>query len=201
MEKTYPVRYWVDYPEKSSRGVLLLRTFLGWLILLPHFFLLMLLNIPLALVLFIAWWAILFTGKWPEGMFRFVVKVMRYAQWVQGYILMLTDRYPPFFGAAEPGADYPVHLEVDYPAKSSRLILLLRTLFWEYYVGIPHGFCLVFLAIVQVFVLFIAWWAILFAGKFPKGLFHFVEGVNRWSLRVSAYINMLTDAYPPFSLA
>ncbi len=198
--ETHPVRYWADYPEKSSRGILLLRTFLGWLILLPHFFLLWILSIAEVFVFFIAWWAILFAGKFPRGMFDFVVKVLRYSLWVSGYMVMLTDRYPPFFGAAEPGADYPVHLEAAYPEKSSRGILLLRTFFGWLYVGIPHGFCLYFLALAVMVVEFLAWWAILFAGKFPRGMFDFAVGVTRWSTRVNAYMLMLTDAYPPFSL-
>jgi hypothetical protein len=196
----YPVRFWADYPESSSRGILLLRTFLGPIILIPHYFLLYFLAIAYAFVTFIAWWAILFTGQFPKGMFDFSVKFNRYQQWINGYLMMLCDQYPPFFGEAEPGADYPIHFEADYPETSSRGILLLRTFLGYIYVLIPHGFCMAFLGIAMAFVLFIAWWAILFTGQFPRGMFDFVVGVTRWNARVTAYMTMLTDEYPPFSL-
>jgi hypothetical protein len=93
----------------------------------------------------------------------------------------------------------PVKYTVDYPEKLSRGILILRTLFGSIYVGIPHGFCLFFYAIAAYVVMFIAWWAILFTGKYPKGMFDFVLGWMRWGLRVNAYMMYMTDKYPPFS--
>lgn len=198
--ETYPVRYWVDYPERTSRGLLLLRVFFGWLILLPHLLLIYFLQIAFGFVVFIAWWAILFTGKWPEGLFSFAVQFIRYQQWVSGYYTWLCDQYPPFFGVAEAGADYPIHLEIPYPERSSRGLLLLRTFLGYFYVLIPHGFCLIFLALAMAVVVFLAFWVILFTGRWPRGMFDFVTGVNRWILRVQAYMYFLTDEYPPFSL-
>lgn len=94
---------------------------------------------------------------------------------------------------------YPVKLDVDYPEKLSRGILLLRTFFGVFYVMIPHGFCLFFYGIAAMFVQFIAWWAILFTGKYPKGMFDFVVGYYRWSMRVNGYMGYMTDEYSPFN--
>ncbi len=96
--------------------------------------------------------------------------------------------------------DHPVTLTVEHPEKLSRGILILKVLFGGLYVGIPHGFCLFFYGIAVSVVVFIAFWAILFTGKYPQGMFNFVVGYMRWGLRVNAYwSNLLTDEYPPFS--
>ncbi len=94
---------------------------------------------------------------------------------------------------------YPVKFDVEYPEKLSRGILLLRTFFAWIYVMIPHGFMLFFFSIAAFFVLFIAWWAILFTGKFPKDMFYFIVRWTRWQTNVNAYMMMLTDKYPPFT--
>ena len=93
----------------------------------------------------------------------------------------------------------PVKFSVDYPEDLSRGLLLLKTFFGWFYVLIPHAFVLFFYSIAVFFVTFIAWWAILFTGKYPKGMFEFVIGYLRWSNRVNTYMLLLTDAYPPFS--
>ena len=93
----------------------------------------------------------------------------------------------------------PVKFSVDFPEKLSRGILLLKTFFGWIYVLIPHGIVLCFYGIAVLVVTFVAWWAILFTGKYPKGMFDFVVGYQRWSNRVNAYMLLLTDVYPPFS--
>ena len=90
-------------------------------------------------------------------------------------------------------------MKVDYPEKLSRLMLLVKVFFGALYVGIPHGIMLGLYGIAVYFVTFIAFWIILFTGKYPQGLFDFVVGFMRWGLRVSAYMYLLTDQYPPFS--
>ncbi|HBE72966.1 MAG TPA: hypothetical protein DDW31_02570 [candidate division Zixibacteria bacterium] len=95
--------------------------------------------------------------------------------------------------------DYPAKVTVDYPASLSRGKLLLRTFFGWAYVGIPHGICLGLMGIAAGFVMFIAWWIVLFTGKYPKGMFDFVLGYYRWGMRVGAYMGFMTDVYPPFS--
>jgi len=94
---------------------------------------------------------------------------------------------------------YPVKFDVEYPEKSSRGILLLRTFFGFFYVLIPHGFMLMFFGIAVSFVMLISWFAILFTGNFPKDMFNFIVRYNRWNLNVNAYMMMLTDKYPPFT--
>ena len=93
----------------------------------------------------------------------------------------------------------PVTVQVEYPETLSRGTLLLKSFFGWLYVMIPHGFCLWLYGIAACIVLFISWWAILFTGKFPKGMFDFVVGWQRWQTRVTAYMYLMTDEYPPFS--
>ena len=95
--------------------------------------------------------------------------------------------------------NYPVTLTVEYPEKLSRGLVVLKALFGWLYVGILHGICLMLYGIAVGIVTFIAFWAILFTGKFPKGLFDFVVGYERWYLNVSAYLGLMRDEYPPFS--
>ncbi|MEW6686151.1 MAG: DUF4389 domain-containing protein [Candidatus Edwardsbacteria bacterium] len=94
---------------------------------------------------------------------------------------------------------HPAKFSIDYPEKLSRGILILRLLFGWLYVGIPHGVCLALYSIASSIVTFIAWWAVLFTGKYPKGMFDFNVGLYRWMMRVYAYMSFMTDAYPPFS--
>lgn len=96
--------------------------------------------------------------------------------------------------------DFTVKFTVDYPEKLSRGKLLLKTLFGWLYVGIPHGIILGLYGIAVSIVIFLSWWAILFTGRYPKGMFNFVLGYIRWALRVGAYWGCwFTDKYPPFS--
>jgi hypothetical protein len=94
---------------------------------------------------------------------------------------------------------YPLKLTVDYPEKLSRGILLLRLFFGWLYAAIPHCICLAFYGIAVFFVMIIAWFAVLFTGRYPRGMFDFVVGYLRWNQRLNAYLMFLTDAYPPFS--
>jgi len=94
---------------------------------------------------------------------------------------------------------YPVTFQVDYPEKLSHGMVLVKVLFGWLYVGIPHGICLLFYEIAACVVLFIAFWAILFTGKFPRGMFDFVVGWLRWTNNVAAYMYFMRDEYPPFS--
>ena len=107
-----------------------------------------------------------------------------------------TGVYPPFGSDA---TDEKTVVHVKYPETLSRGILLLRTFLGYFYVIIPHAFCLFFRVIGMYFVWFIAWWIVLFTGKYPKGMHDFVVGTLRWATRVNAYMSFLTDTYPPFS--
>ena len=184
----YPLRYDVEYPEELSRWLI----FVKWLLAIPQFVILYLLLIATNAVTFIAFFAILFTKRYPRGLFDFVVNVNRWNANVMAYLMLFRDEYPPF--SWEPG-EYAVTYEVDYPEEMNRWLPLIKWL-----LAIPHIIVLLFLFIAVYFVYIIAFFAILFTKRFPRGLFDFTVGVHRWNYRVSAYTALLRDEYPPFSL-
>ena len=191
----YPVRFDVEYPEKLSR-LLNNIPYVKAVLLIPHIIVLLVMWIIAGVLGFIAWWAILFTARYPRGLFDFVVNVQRWGLNVYGYNAMMRDEYPPFSG--DDGKYPAVSYSVQYPERLSRLLNNIPYL--KSVLLIPHIIVLIFLIIGWVVVNFIAWWAILFTGRYPRGLFDYSVGVLRWSTRVSAYSSMLTDEYPPFSL-
>jgi hypothetical protein len=179
----YPLRYDVEYPEELSRWLI----FVKWLLAIPHFIILYLItaaNLPIAALL-----TILFRRKYPRWWFDFLVALLRYEYRIGAYVFLLRDDFP----ALE--EEQAVHLEVDYPTSPNRWLPLVKWL-----LAIPHIIVLLFLIIGALVATVIAWFAILFTKRFPRGLFDFVVGVNRWGLRVNAYaFYLFTDKYPPFS--
>lgn len=193
-----PLKYSVEYPERLSRGILLLRTFFGAIYAgIPHGIILSLYGVAVGFVQFIAWWMILFTGKFPKGMFDFCVAYMRWTLRYSAYMCLFSDKYPPFSG--EESVEYPITFSLEYPETLSRGKLLLKTFFGWAYVIIPHGVILALYSIAVAVVQFIAWWAILFTAVYPRSMFDFVVSFIRWGLRVNAYIGYFTDVYPPFN--
>jgi Domain of unknown function (DUF4389) len=186
----YPARFDVEYPERLSRW----KIFLKWLFAIPHLIIVYLLQIVAGVLALIAFFAILFTKRWPRGMFDFMVQIQRWTVNVTVYALtLMRDEYPPFSGDE---GEYPVRLEVDYDENLSRWMIFVKWL-----LVLPHLIILTFLAIAAYVVVTIAWFAILFTGRYPRGLFDFVAGVIRWWIRVQAYAHwLMTDRYPPFSL-
>jgi hypothetical protein len=194
----YPVTVTVEYPERLSR----LLIFVKWLLAIPHLFVLIFYGIAVWFAAIGAWFAILFTGNQPRGLFDFIVGFDRWALRAGSYVGLLTDQYPPFTN--QPGA-YPVELHVEYPDQLSRGLIFIKWL-----LAIPHWIILVFYALAAGVVTIIAWFAILFTARYPQGLFEFVVGLLRWEMRVIAYQGigtyynpyvggLLTDKYPPFS--
>jgi len=188
----------IEYPDKLSRVMVLLKFFLGWLYVgIPHGICLFIYGFVAAIVIFIAFWAILFTGKYPRGMFDFVVGYLRWSMRVNAYMsCYMRDEYPPFSGSE---GDYPASVSVEYPERLSRGLLLLKVFLGWIYVGIPHGIVLYLYGIAVSVVIFIAFLIILFTARYPKGLFNFVAGYMRWSMRVNVYLLLMRDEYPPFS--
>ena len=136
---------------------------------------------------------ILFRGKYPKWWFDWNLALTRFTMRVGAYALLLRHEYP------STDEEQAVHVELDYPDVTGQLSRGLPLVKW--FLAIPHFIVLWFLGIAVFFVTIFAWFAILFTGRYPQGLFDFVVGVLRWSLRVQAYAMILTtDKYPPFSL-
>jgi hypothetical protein len=187
----------IVHQENYSRGELLLRSFFGFIyMVIPHMFLLFFMSIASFVLGFISWWVVLFTSQYPRAFFDFQVAMLRWNTRLTARIFNLSDGYPAFGTSAE---DQKITVNVLYPNTLDRGILLLRFFFGFIYVMIPHAFCLFFRMIGMYFVMFIAWWAVLFTGKYPKGMHDFVVGTLRWATRVNVYMSFLTDKYPPFS--
>jgi Domain of unknown function (DUF4389) len=178
------LRFDVLYPDRLSR----LMIFIKWLLAIPHYIVLIFLGIASAVVTFIAFFAILFTGRYPRSLFDFNLMVLQWSARVTGYVILLTDDYPPFGEGS-----HPVNLSLDYPSRLSRLLIFVKWL-----LAIPHYIILYFVRIVAAIITLIAFFAILFTGRYPRGLFDFQVGYNRWLYRVTAYVSLMTDAYPPF---
>jgi len=196
---SYPVSITGELTEPPGRGWWLLK----WLLAIPHYIILCFLWIAFVVVTIIAFFAILFTGKYPKGLFDFNVGVMRWS-WRVGfysYQALGTDMYPPFTLKA---GGYPADLEVAYPERLSRGLVLVK--WWllaiPQYIVVsafqggwgPRSGGLVFILAIFAGV------ALLFKRRYPKDIFAFVVGMNRWTYRVYAYAALMTDHYPPFRL-
>jgi hypothetical protein len=137
---------------------------------------------------------ILFRQRYPRWWFDSARELTRFATRVGAYVVLLTDEYPSTVD------EQKVHLDIDYPTVERDLNRWLPLVKW--FLAIPHYIVLLFLSVGAFFVVIVAWFAILFTGHFPRGLFDYVVGVGRWALRVNAYAFLLvTDRYPPFSLS
>jgi Domain of unknown function (DUF4389) len=136
---------------------------------------------------------ILFRQKYPRWWFDFAAELIRFATRIGAYFALQTDVYP------STDEHQSIHVEIDYPDAKNGLNRWMPLIKWL--LAIPHYFVLVFLGIGAIFAVIIAWFAILFTGRYPRGLFDYVAGVTRWGLRVYAYALLLvTDKYPPFTL-
>jgi hypothetical protein len=208
----YPVRLEGELDPRLSRGLWLVK----WLLVIPHVVVLAFLWIGFIVLWPVALVAIVVTGRYPRAIFDYNVGVLRWTWRVSfySYSALGTDRYPPFTLAGVP--DYPARLSVEHPQQLSRGLALVK---W-WLLAIPHYL------VVGVFAggtwagwtaansdwswhsgggliglcVFIAGVVLLFAGRYPRSLFDFVMGLNRWCYRVAAYAALMTDAYPPFRL-
>jgi Domain of unknown function (DUF4389) len=206
---TYPAALAARLDEPLNRWLWLVK----WLIAIPHLIVLAILWLAFVALTVVAWFAVMITGRYPRAIFEFNLGVLRWTWRVQyyGYGALGTDRYPPFSLDREP--DYPAIVDVAYPGTQSRL-----SAFGRLVLAFPH------LLIIGVFVgggaywidhasswhvmspwsgligllVLIAGFALLFTGRYPRGLFQLVVGLNRWVLRVVAYTALMTDEYPPF---
>lgn len=196
---SYPVTLRGELAEPPGRGWWLIK----WLLAMPHYIILVFLSVAALVVTIIAFFAILFTTRYPRSLFDFNIGVLRWG-WRVGfysYQALGTDKYPPF---TLKSVDYPADLEIPYQEKLSRGLVLVK---W-WLLAIPHYIVLAFFqgglglrygGLVLVLSIF-AGFALLFTGKYPQDIFNLVVGMNRWTYRVAAYASLMTDQYPPFRL-
>ena len=185
--------------EQYSRLDLLLRSLFGFLYIgIPHLFLMMFANIWSSIIGFISWWVILFTGSYPRSFWEFNLGLQKWSLRLNCVLYNLADQYPQFWVDKNNNNEIS-DIELEYPESQSRGTLLLRSFFGFIYVIIPHGLVLFFRSIAGMVLSFLAWWAVLFTGKYPESWFEFNAGTLRWSTRVNLYMAFLTDEYPPFT--
>jgi Domain of unknown function (DUF4389) len=190
----YPVQLELQNPLKVPR----LLALFSWLLVIPHVIVLYILQLVLGVLQLVAFFTILFTAKIPKGLFDVMAMVLRYNWRVSSYLFFMRGKYPPFeFVPSEldPGTD-PAMMSVEYPPKLSRLLIFVKWLLL-----IPHLIVILLLAIGALFVLLIAFFAVLITGKWPQGLRNYMVGFMRWTTRVNAYWFFMTDKYPPFRLS
>ena len=151
-----------------------------------------LIGLVAAVCAIMAWFAILFTGRHPLGLWKISAFYLRWRVRAAAYTALLRDEYPPFGDGP-----YPATLELPSAAGDrNRLSVAFRII-----LVIPHLILLVFLGVAWGITGILAWFSILFTGRFPEGLYHFGVGVLQWNIRVEAYVLLLHDEYPPFTLA
>lgn len=189
----YPASFTFDPPAKIARW----RPLVHWLLAIPHFIILYVLGIVAEVLAFVAWILGVITGKVPEGILGVIAMYIRYSTRVGAYISFLKEEYPPFtFSTAftDPGDDPRVRIDF-VPETEGRNRL---TIFFRFLMVIPHIIVLYVIFIAAFVVYIIGFFAVLFTGKWPTGLQDFVVGLLRWNTRLSAYMFLLTDKYPPF---
>ncbi|HEY1512013.1 MAG TPA: DUF4389 domain-containing protein [Solirubrobacteraceae bacterium] len=185
---TYPVSFEVDYVEQRNR----LTTFFRLILVIPVAIVLWLYSIVATIAVLIAWFAIVITGGYPDGLYSFLAGYLRFVARVTAYTALLSDPYPPFSGA--PDASYPVRMEFAGPLPSySRLKTGFR-----FILAIPIVVLRYVINLLLEVVAVAAWFVILIVGRMPRGLFDVMVLANSYIARSDAYLLLLTETYPPF---
>lgn len=187
----YPVSVNGQLDANLSRWLWLVKL----LLIIPHAIALFFLWIAFSFLTIVVFFAILFTGKYPRGIFDFNVGVLRWSWRVMYYSngAFATDKYPPFSLST---GDYPANLEIEYPEQLSRGLVLIK---W-WLLTIPHYWVVSIISNLGTALALIAALALLVTGRYPREMFELVLGFNRWRLRVTAYAALMRDEYPPFRL-
>jgi hypothetical protein len=186
----------IQHQQEYSRGELLLRTFLGWLyIAIPHGLVLMVFGIALWFMAIASFFIILFTGVTPKWYYEWMVKLQRWVLRLSSRLYNLADGYPAF---GMDGTDDKTTFDLEF-WQISRGELLLRTFLGIFYAGIPHAIALYIRSIATCVLAFLAFFAVLFTGKYPENWHRFNVGTMRWSIRLNLYLMWLYRDYPPFA--
>ena len=191
----YPAVLEIDQPDHVANW----RPLVHWLLVIPQWIVVYVLGIVAEVVALISWFAIIFTGKMPDGMANLIALYIRYYNRAAAYGQFMREEYPPFSFETvpqDPGDYAGVRTELA-PELEDRNRL---TTAFRFILVIPHVFVLAILGFVVFFAMIGAFFVVLFTGRWPDGLFTFVLGYMRWTTRVNAYFLLLTDEYPPFSL-
>jgi len=182
----YPVQFSVDYPDRPLNR---LSTAFRTILVIPIAILLS--TLSGGVLFFAPLLMILIRRKYPRWWFDWNLELQRFTNRVGVYLSLMDDRYPAT------DDHQSAHLDYSYPEHLNRWLPLVKWL-----LAIPHYVVLFFLDYALFFVVIVAWFAILVTGRYPRGMFGFVEGVIRWNVRVTAYtLTLVTDRYPPFRLA
>jgi hypothetical protein len=193
---SYPASLTLDAPLQVARW----RPLLAWLLVIPHAAIAYVLNIVSEVTALVSWFAIVITGKDLEGLQGVRCMSIRYTQRAYLYAGFLYEPYPPFTFAttgADPGDLQGLRVDLQ-PQLEGRNRL---TVFFRLILVIPHLVVMAVLGIGAFVCMVVGWFAVLITGTWPEGLRGFVVNVVRWSVRMSAYMLLLTDDYPPFELA
>ncbi|NGO76332.1 DUF4389 domain-containing protein [Streptomyces sp. YC504] len=192
----------LPYPAQldlqGTRTIARWRPLVQWFLAVPHLLIAYALTVLRAVLTFIAFFAVLFTRRIPRPLFDAIAMTFRYEWRVASYVLFLREDYPPFdfrSTADDDGADPHARVTLAYPERMSRWQPLVKWL-----LAVPHYLVLFALGIAAMVVVVAGFFAVLITGEYPQGLRDFLVGVHRYNLRVQAYVGLLTDAYPPFSL-
>lgn len=191
----YPARFTFDPPDRIENW----RPLVQWLLAIPHLFIVSVLRSVSQVLAVISWFAIVFTGELPEGFANFQAMYLRYYARVNTYVGFLREEYPPFtfdMTASDPGNDPRVRVDLAPELQNRNRV----TVGFRFILAIPQYLALGVLTFAAAIALVLAFFAVLFTGRWPEGLYGFVLGVSRYWLRVDAYTLLLTDQYPPFAL-
>ena len=189
----YPLQADVIEDERIANW----RPLVQWLLAIPHLIVAGVLRSVGQALAVISFFAILFTGRIPDGIYRFQAMQLRYNWRATSYLFFLREEFPPFefdMQLRDP-AVYPAQLSMDDQGELNRWLPFVKL-----FMLIPHFIALAFVVLAECFVALVAGMAVLFTGRYPAGMRNFVVGVNRWGFRVTAYAYLLYDEYPPFAL-
>jgi hypothetical protein len=183
----YPANFEVSYPQELNRWLPLVK----WLLAVPHYIALFFIWIAAAFVLIFAWFAVIFTKRWPQGAFDFVVGTLRWTYRVLAYVHLMVDPYPPFSLGDDP--DYPVRLNIEYPGEIARWRPIV-----QWILAIPYLIVAGILYYLTAIMTVVAFFTVLFTKRIPRGAFELMMPGLRWNVRGVAYEYFQTDRYPPW---